>query len=224
VLLAFPIAPKFGRDIGQIVSASRPAVVVRLQSGIHFCVEESLVESVVSKPVHLKKTRLAASLTTVLLGCVSASSALAQVPVVPPPLFSYAGDPGTAGNPASWRTTEFTRDWGLRAMSAEFAYAAGFAGAGMNVGVVDSGYFVGHTAEHAGPTGDRWISVTVTGGTTGPTPGFYNQTYNDSHGTHVSGTVGAARDGRSLPPTGNPPTDQHARRVVRHHDFVRQHT
>ena len=31
--------------------------------------------------------------------------------------------------------------------------------------------------------------------TTGPTPGFYDPAFNDSHGTHVSGTVGASRDG-----------------------------
>jgi hypothetical protein len=30
---------------------------------------------------------------------------------------------------------------------------------------------------------------------TKPTPGEYNQAFNDSHGTHVSGTVGASREG-----------------------------
>src|SRR5262249_44282558 len=50
--------------------------------------------------------------------------------------------------------------------------------------------------EHVDANGvNRWISVTADGGTTGPTPGFYNQNYNDSHGTHVSGTVAARRDG-----------------------------
>ena len=39
----------------------------------------------------------------------------------------------------------------------------------------------------------------MTGGTTGPTPGFYNQTFNDTHGTHVSGTVAASRDGGTAP-------------------------
>jgi subtilase-type serine protease len=136
----------------------------------------------------------------------------ALMPVVPPPITTYPGDPGTLGNPASWRTTEFLRDWGLRALGAEFAYSAGFAGQNMNVGVVDSGYFaayagntppipVGWLPEHADATGtnDRWISVTATGGTTGPTPGFFNQSFNDTHGTHVSGTVAARRDGGSAP-------------------------
>ena len=148
----------------------------------------------------------------------------AQVPVVPPPIFSYPGDPGTLGNPPVWRTSEFLRDWGMRAVGAEFAYAAGFSGQNTNVGVVDSGYFLGWTTEHAGPAGvDRWISVTVTGGTTGPTPGFYNQTYNDTHGTHVSGTVAAARD---LPVTPTPPapaSGPDAWRFLRRQRRVRQH-
>jgi autotransporter-associated beta strand protein len=153
-------------------------------------------------------------LATVMMGFAADRYAFADalVPVTPPPISSYAGDPGTVGNPASWRTAEFLRDWGLRALGAEFAYAAGFAGQGMNAGVVDSGYFaanpantppipVGWLPEHADATGtnDRWISVTATGGTTGPTPGFFNQTYNDTHGTHVSGTVAARRDGGTAP-------------------------
>jgi subtilase-type serine protease len=153
------------------------------------------------------------SLATVVMGFGADPYAFADalIPVTPPPITSYAGDPGTIGNPASWRTTEFLRDWGLRALGAEFAYSAGFAGQGMNVGVVDSGYFTwqnqasnGWLPEHDGPSltdrnADRWISVTVTGGTTGPTPGFYNQTFNDTHGTHVSGTVAASRDGGTAP-------------------------
>jgi subtilase-type serine protease len=90
----------------------------------------------------------------------------------------------------------------MRALGADDAYAMGFAGQSINVGLVDSGYFLGHYLEHSAypnsadpsaPT--RYHSIDATGGTTGFTQGFYNQTYNDSHGTHVSGTVGAARDG-----------------------------
>jgi autotransporter-associated beta strand protein len=154
------------------------------------------VESVVTKPKHFKKTRLAAGLASVLVGATVAPQLLAQalVPITPPPIYSYPTDPGTLGNPASWRTSEFRRDTGLLQISAEYAYAMGFSGQNTAVGVVDSGYFLGWTTEHAGANGDRWVPVTATGGTTGPTPGFYNQTYNDSHGTHVSGTVAAARD------------------------------
>jgi len=171
------------------------------------------MEGVAVKPKRFRKTRIAASLATVMgaLGGVPSALGDALIPVTPPPIASYPGDPGMIGDPASWRTTEFLRDTGMRTMSVEYAYSAGFAGQNTNVGVVDSGYFaanpanippipVGWLPEHVDAAGnDRWISVTVTGGTTGPTPGFYNQSYNDTHGTHVSGTVAARRDGGSAP-------------------------
>ncbi|MFG1998587.1 S8 family serine peptidase [Spirillospora sp. NPDC048911] len=139
-----------------------------------------------------------AALTSVLPG-VLASSALAE-PVKPPPIKSYPGDPGRLGDPASWRTPEFDRDSGLVSIGAEFAYAGGFAGGGMNIGVVDSGYFAGHVREHGSldtgyKVGDRFVPVTASGGQTGPTSGLYDPAFNDSHGTHVSGTIAASRDG-----------------------------
>ena len=148
------------------------------------------MESTVVIPKRLKKTRLF-TMMPVILSCFAAQYAIADVPIVPPPVTSYPGDPGKLGNPTSWRTAEYLRDWGLTSISADYAYASGFAGQGQNIGVIDSGCFAGHVVEH----GDRYHSVTGDGGTTGPTPGFYNQTYNDTHGTHVSGTVGASRDG-----------------------------
>ena len=70
----------------------------------------------------------------------------------------------------------------------------------MNIGIVDSGSFFGHMREHGSldtnyTIGDRFFSVVAQGGDTGPTPGCYDQAFNDSHGTHVSGTVAASRDG-----------------------------
>ena len=134
----------------------------------------------------LKKTPIAAMMP-IVLSCFAAQSAMAQLSVPPPPIKTYIGDPGTVGNPPSWRTPEFLRDWGLTSIGAEFAYAAGYSGAEMNIGVVDSGYFLGHMREHGSldtnyTVGDRYFSVTADGGTTGPTPGFYNQTFNDTHG------------------------------------------
>lgn len=167
------------------------------------------MEAVAMKPRRFRKTRIAASLATLTAALGAAPFVLGAglVPVTPPPIVTYSGDPGRLGDPASWRTAEFLRDLGMRQIAAEFAYAAGFAGQNTNVGVVDSGFLgpnpansppitVGWTPEHLDANGlNRWISVTADGGTTGPTPGFYNQTYNDSHGTHVSGTVAARRDG-----------------------------
>jgi autotransporter-associated beta strand protein len=146
------------------------------------------------------KSALIAALVPMVVACVAAQPSPAQLSVPPPPVQSYAGDPGRPGNPASWRTPEFLRDNGMVSIGAEFAYAAGYSGTGMNIGIVDSGYFLGHMREHGSlgtnyTVGDRYFSVQAQGGETGPTPGFYDPAFNDSHGTHVSGTVGASRDG-----------------------------
>lgn len=101
-------------------------------------------------------------------------------------IVTYPGDPGMLGDPASWRTAEFVRDWGLRSLGAEFAYAAGYSGAGIKVGMVDSGYF----DLHPQLTASRYHGVTVNG-----IAGAYNPANNDRHGTHVSGTIAASRDG-----------------------------
>jgi autotransporter-associated beta strand protein len=145
----------------------------------------------VSTPNHLKKTRIAAMMP-LIFSCLACHEASAQLSPPPPPIKTYATDPGLSGNPASWRTAEFLRDWGMRVVGAEFAYAAGFAGQGMNIGVADSGFLQSHVVEFPA---DRVFSVTNEGGTTGPTPAYYNQAFNNGHGTHVSGTVGATRDG-----------------------------
>ena len=145
---------------------------------------------------------------------VAAQPAAAQLSAPPPPIRSYAGDPGRLGDPASWRTPEFLRDNGMLSIGAEFAYAAGYAGGGMNVGIVDSGYFAGHMREHGSldtsyTVGDRYFSVVAQGGDTGPTPGFYDPAFNDSHGTHVSGTVGASRDGVGETQPSGPEANMH---------------
>lgn len=146
------------------------------------------------------KTALIAALTSMVLTCVVAQPALARLAKPRPPIKTYGGDPGSLGDPASWRTPEYNRDAGLVSIGAEFAYADGYAGGGMNVGIVDSGFFAGHMREHGSldtdyAVGDRYFSVPAQGGDTGPTPGFYDPAFNDSHGTHVSGTVAASRDG-----------------------------
>ena len=101
---------------------------------------------------------------------------------------TYPGDPGQAGNPASWRTPEFLRSYGLRSMGAEFAYAAGYSGAGINIGLVDSGFYFAHPDLPA----SRFTPVTV-----GAVSGTWSPTYNDSHGTSVAGLVGGSRDGNA---------------------------
>jgi autotransporter-associated beta strand protein len=146
------------------------------------------------------KTGLVVAMTPVMaLSCVFTHPAMARS-AKQPRISTYEGDPGRLGDPASWRTPEFNRDAGLVSIGAEFAYADGYSGAGMNIGIVDSGFFAGHVREHGSldtdyAIADRYFSVEAEGGETGPTPGFFDPAFNDSHGTHVSGTVGASRDG-----------------------------
>jgi autotransporter-associated beta strand protein len=140
------------------------------------------------------------SLTAGLAAVMPTTTATAGLSEPPPPIQTYVGDPGQLGDPASWRTPEFLRDNGMVTIGAEYAYAAGYSGTGMNIGMVDSGTFAGHMREHGSlatgyAIGDRFHSVVAQGGQTGPTSGFFNQEYNDSHGTHVSGTIAASRDG-----------------------------
>lgn len=125
----------------------------------------------------VRKLHVVAALT----GCLAAHEA-AAVQINP-------GDPGTAGDPASWRTAEFNKDWGLGSIGAEFAYAAGYSGAGVRIGAVDSGFYT----QHSQLPSSRYSPVEVNG------IGAYNRAYNDSHGTHVVGTVGAVRDNASDP-------------------------
>ena len=101
---------------------------------------------------------------------------------------TYPGDPGRLGDPASWRTPEFQRSFGPRAMGAEFAYARGYGGNGIRIGLIDSGFF----NNHPDLPPSRFTPVTVNG-----IDGTWNRAYNDTHGTNVAGQVGASRDGNA---------------------------
>ncbi|QNK69232.1 autotransporter domain-containing protein [Variovorax sp. PAMC26660] len=97
-------------------------------------------------------------------------------------------DPGKIGDPESWRTSEFNAEWGLAAMKAQYAYAAGYTGKNISIGILDSGYY----DKHPGLPASRFLPVTSNG-----VPGVLNAN-NNTHGTLVSGTIGAARDGQDM--------------------------
>lgn len=132
-------------------------------------------------------------------------------------------DPGVVAQNSSqvehakktWETSEYNGDWGLKAINASTAYALGYHGQGVTIGVVDSGIAMSHQEFQ----GDRWHTVTATGqysstdtrypNNNGPTDsvndkftegqdfsidGAWIDGVNDQHGTHVSGTIGANRD------------------------------
>ncbi|HJR30343.1 MAG TPA: autotransporter domain-containing protein [Pseudomonas sp.] len=104
---------------------------------------------------------------------------------------------GALGDPASWRSAEFQRDWGLARMQADQAYAAGISGKGVKIGALDSGFDSSHPEFAA----DRYHAVTASGsyvdGSAFNVDGTLNAN-NDSHGTHVTGTMGASRDGTGM--------------------------
>jgi len=103
-------------------------------------------------------------------------------------------DTGTLGDPASWRSAEFQRDWGLGRMQADQAYAAGITGKNVKIGALDSGF----DSTHPEFATDRYHAVMASGtyvdGSAFNVDGSFNAN-NDSHGTHVVGTMGASRDG-----------------------------
>ncbi|SFI84123.1 autotransporter-associated beta strand repeat-containing protein, partial [Methylobacterium brachiatum] len=127
-----------------------------------------------------------------------------------------------SADPANWRTPEYRADWGLEAMRAADAYAAGYTGLGVIVGVVDSGVYSDHPEFANGHV--KPLTITGTFGSDGyyfqdwygqpqdswpqpsffktgdayTVPGAYDARYNDPHGTHVTGTVAAARDGTGM--------------------------
>ena len=121
-----------------------------------------------------------------LLLAVSVSQAQAQ--------YLESGKPGDA---ASWRSAEFLRDWGLGRMQADQAYAAGITGKGVKIGALDSGF----DAAHPEFASDRYHPVLASGSYVDGSLFSVNGTLNpnnDSHGTHVVGTMGASRDGNGM--------------------------
>ena len=104
---------------------------------------------------------------------------------------------GALGDPASWRSAEFQRDWGLARMQADQAYAAGISGKGVKIGALDSGFDSSHPEFAA----DRYHAVTASSsyvdGSAFNVDGTLNAN-NDSHGTNVTGTMGASRDGAGM--------------------------
>lgn len=127
-------------------------------------------------------------------------------------------EPGVIGDKASWETDEYKKDWGLAAMKASSAYALGFHGQGVAVAVMDSGALLQKHPELAGSrfhavsasgqystTGDRYQPIDgvndifgtghYEAGESFTIDGNYIANRNDTHGTHVTGTVGANRDG-----------------------------
>ncbi|HIF6746666.1 TPA: S8 family serine peptidase, partial [Serratia marcescens] len=118
---------------------------------------------------------------------------------------------GKAGDPASWRSSEFNAEWGLGAIHADQAYAAGYTGKGIKLGIFDQPVYAKHP-EFSGP--DKVINLVTEGirEYTDPyipvkkgddfrydgTPSVDSDGTLGSHGTHVGGIAAGSRDGGAM--------------------------
>lgn len=118
---------------------------------------------------------------------------------------------GRAGQPDSWRSPEFKADWGLGAINAQDAYAAGYSGKGVKLGIFDQPVYAQHP-EFNSP--NKVITLTTSGirEYTDPyipvkagdafiydgSPSAGSDGKLGSHGTHVGGIAGGNRDGGAM--------------------------
>ena len=175
-------------------------------------------EYVVTDEKHTTKTKAAKSavalaVAALMLGAGAASAAYMEKGQV------ATSNADLEAAKQSWQSDEYKKDWGLEAMKASSAYALGYHGQGVKVAVMDSGAllqkhpelagdrFTGtHVQGEYGSTGNRYPQSVVNGGKGQPyekgekfdVTGDWMMGVNDSHGTHVTGTVGGNRDGNEF--------------------------
>ncbi|QHF02627.1 autotransporter domain-containing protein [Pseudomonas asturiensis] len=122
--------------------------------------------------------------------------------------FIEAGKPGSA---ASWRSAEFNANWGLAAIEAQYAYAAGYTGKGIKLGIFDHPVYAPHP-EFSGA--DKVVTLVTSGTRLYTDPHIpvkagdafhYDGTLTldqngklSDHGTHVGGIAGGNRDGNMM--------------------------
>ena len=118
---------------------------------------------------------------------------------------------GKPGDPSSWRSNEFNAEWGLGAIHADQAYAAGYSGKGVKLGIFDQPVYAKHP-EFASQ--GKVINLVTTGirEYTDPyipvkkgdvfrydgTPSVDSDGTLGSHGTHVGGIAAGNRDGGEM--------------------------
>ena len=178
-------------------------------------------EYVVTDEKHASKTKAAKSVVALAVAALMLGAGAASAAYMAPKAGSQ--DPGFVANSStqldaakkSWETAEYKKDWGLTAMNASSAFALGYHGQGVAVGVMDSGallqkhselagdrFHASHNQGQYGSTGNRYpqgagsqFDGKYEAGQDYDVTGDWVLNMNDSHGTHVTGTVGANRDG-----------------------------
>lgn len=159
----------------------------------------TVAQRVLSPESDGRRARLSVLAMAVCLGSMGQAGAASYI------------EQGTAGNPASWRSSEFNAEWGLGAIHADAAYAAGYSGKGVKLGIFDQPVY----AKHAEFSGANKVINLVTKGIRAYTdpyipvkagdPFEYNGTPSvdsdgelGSHGTHVGGIAAGSRDGGEM--------------------------
>lgn len=103
-------------------------------------------------------------------------------------VFFLVCGPVAAATPDTFKTPEYDRSGALDVINAAEAYARGYTGAGVTVGVIDEMIRINHP-ELAGKAATAAAVIEATGQAFAPDWNL------DTHGSHVAGIVAARRDG-----------------------------
>lgn len=103
------------------------------------------------------------------------------------PSLAAAQSIGEPTDPATWRTPEFMAQWGLYWINAEFAYARGLDGTGVEIGIVDTGLATNHP---------EFLGRYAPGFTYRPDKPWNSDPV--GHGTGVASIIVANRDGKGM--------------------------
>lgn len=100
-----------------------------------------------------------------------------------------------AGSPDSWMTEEFNNQWGLESIGTHYAYARGYSGAGINIGIFDESVFT--HPEFSGKLNKVDAAKPYNFSGIPDFPGLGDFIFGD-HGTFVAGIAAAVRDGQGM--------------------------
>ncbi len=153
-------------------------------------------------PVQIGISRKAKALNGAFIAYLAAIGVAQAAPYV---------ESGKLGDPNSWRSPEFNAEWGLGAINAQDAYAAGYTGKGIKLGIFDQPVY----AKHPEFSGVDKVVTLVTSGIREYTDPYIPVKAGDAfrydgspsvgsdgklgyHGTHVGGIAAGSRDGSPM--------------------------
>jgi subtilase-type serine protease len=100
-------------------------------------------------------------------------------------------DPASSMTAAQWAAdSEFTGNWGLGAINAGSAYALGYSGKGVEIGIIDTGINVSHS--------EFFNKIDFTAANKFAKDNAWKINDGDGHGSHVAGISSAARNNSGM--------------------------